>query len=282
MRKLHKSGDALRQEIELTKVTSGQVALWSLGNLGFVLKGSQPGACVAVDPFLTDSYRAKNPETEFIRAFASPLQPEDLAVDFLFITHEHEDHLDPETLRRLHAVSPRLSVVVPSGLVGLTSDLVPGLAPLGAQEGEVLSLGPLSVTAVSACHPKLEKDLQGRSLRLGYLFDFGDLRIYHSGDTLIFPALVETLRGLKPDVMILPINGGDFFRVSRNIVPNMNYREAVDLTRAVGADLVVPAHFDLFPNNRERPAHFADYLLEVTPEQKFHYFTAGERFLYLK
>ena len=97
---------------------------------------------------------------------------------------------------------------------------------------------------------------------------------------MLHDALVTGLKALKPDVLIAPINGGDWFRTNRGIVPNMSHREAVELVAHVGADLLVAAHFDLFPNNRERPAFFVDYLYETHPEQKYHLFAPGERLIY--
>jgi L-ascorbate 6-phosphate lactonase len=62
----------------------------------------------------------------------------------------------------------------------------------------------------------------------------------------------------------------------------MNYRDAVEFGVAIGADLIIPIHYDLFPNNRENPAYFVDYLLHTYPTQRFHMMTAGERFIYFQ
>ena len=88
-----------------------QAALWWLGQAGYLLRA--PGVTVALDPYLTDSVGAGAPD--FTRLYPPPMAPEDLRVDLFLVTHDHGDHLDPETLRRCPArdrtwfVAPRLA-----------------------------------------------------------------------------------------------------------------------------------------------------------------------------
>ncbi len=51
---------------------------------------------------------------------------------------------------------------------------------------------------------------------------------------------------------------------------------------AMWADLLVPTHYDLFPNNRDNPAFVVDYLFRTYRAQKFHMMAPGERLLYVK
>ncbi|MNR31902.1 metal-dependent hydrolase [compost metagenome] len=108
------------------------------------------------------------------------------------------------------------------------------------------------------------------------------VRIYHAGDTVITPELVEQAKKFQPHVALLPINGGDYARTSRGIVANMNFREAADFGVEIGTDLIIPIHYDMFSNNRDNPSYFVDYLFHSYPAQKFHMMTAGERFIYFK
>jgi len=62
----------------------------------------------------------------------------------------------------------------------------------------------------------------------------------------------------------------------------MSSREAADFSAMVGIDLNVPIHYDMFPNNRENPAYFVDYLFHHYHNQKFHMMVSGERFIYQK
>ena len=88
-----------------------QAALWFLGQAGYLIRSA--GVTVVMDPYLTDSAAASAPE--FTRLFPPPLAPEDLHADLYLVTHDHLDHLDPETIRRYRHrgttqfVAPRLA-----------------------------------------------------------------------------------------------------------------------------------------------------------------------------
>jgi len=80
------------------------VAVWWLGQAGFVLRGA--AATVVIDPFVTDF-------GSFGRLYEPPLEPEDLdKVDLLLGTHDHADHIDPLGFPRILAASPGAAAVV--------------------------------------------------------------------------------------------------------------------------------------------------------------------------
>jgi L-ascorbate metabolism protein UlaG (beta-lactamase superfamily) len=73
--------------------------------------------------------------------------------------------------------------------------------------------------------------------------------VYHSGDTVVHPAVVEYLEYFTEyhrdiDVAILPINGK---------VGNMNGTDAARLAKAIGAKLVIPCHYEMFEFNTADP-----------------------------
>ena len=69
----------------------------------------------------------------------------------------------------------------------------------------------------------------GRHLYLGFVIEAEGRRLYHSGDTLAYPGLVERLGSEPFDVLFLPINGRD---PARGVPGNMTAAEAVDLAAA--------------------------------------------------
>jgi L-ascorbate 6-phosphate lactonase len=90
------------------------------------------------------------------------------------------------------------------------------------------------------------------------VLELGSLVLYHSGDTLATPELVEALRPARVDVAFLPINGRDVFREAREIAGNMSFREAVQLASRIGASTLVPIHWDMFAGNTELPGRAVD------------------------
>src|SRR5215211_4895247 len=98
---------ALIAQIDGLKVSHGQLALWSLGQAGFVIKG---GATIAyIDPYLSDPLTAAGGSA---RRFPVPLDPHAAShAQIVFATHEHSDHADIATLGPLMAASARATLV---------------------------------------------------------------------------------------------------------------------------------------------------------------------------
>jgi L-ascorbate metabolism protein UlaG (beta-lactamase superfamily) len=139
------------------------------------------------------------------------------------------------------------------------------------------------VFPVAAAHPEYTADGTGDYLCLGYVIRCGELSVYHAGDTYATPRLADTLKTLGPvNIAILPINGGDWERTAGGIIGNMSALDAVKLGRAISADLLVPAHYDMMAGNTEDPALFAGYMYQLCPDKKYHIFALGERFCYCR
>jgi L-ascorbate 6-phosphate lactonase len=275
--KVYKQGDSLVKEINATRIFDGAISFWNLGQAGILIKGREEDGLICIDPYLSDSIEQADPKTEFKRAFP-PVLPSSMLenADAILITHEHGDHLDFATLRE----AGQNRVVVPAPLVSMVESETGNENIAAAKANETLHIKGFQVTPVPAAHTDYQVDIHGDHLYLGYGLEVNGIRLFHSGDTIVTPELVEKMIEFKPHVVFLPINGGDYFRTSREIVGNMSFREAADFSITVGADLIIPIHYDLFPNNRENPAYFVDYLFNRYPNQKFHMMAPGERFIY--
>jgi L-ascorbate 6-phosphate lactonase len=279
--KFYKHGDSLVTEIKETRIHDGAVSFWNLGQAGILIKGRAEDGLVCIDPYLSNSIEQTNPETEFKRAFPPVLSPVMLEnADAILITHEHDDHLDFATLREVGQKGGNPTFVVPAPLVSMVETETGSKNIAAAKHNESFRIKGYQITPVPAAHTSYQVDVHGNHLYLGYLIEVNGVRLFHSGDTIVTPELIEKVKGFKPHVVFLPINGGDYFRSSREIIGNMSYREAVEFSIMVGADLIIPIHYDLFPNNRENPAYFVDYLFTHYPNQKFHMMAPGERFIY--
>ena len=267
--------DLLVHDLEHFKVPERTLAIWSLGHAGFAFRWPESGL-VLLDPYLSGRIERLDPDTEFRRRSPPVLAPERLHADLVLITHRHDDHLDLDTLVPLSSGlgAPLIAAPEPTHQELQTHGLK-RLQHIVA--GQSFPHGPITVTPIRAFHGDENSEL---GPCFGYLMEAHGLRVCHTGDTLVTPELVETLRAFRPHVLIAPTNGADYFRSSRGIVGNMNGREAVELAREVSADLLIPTHYDLFPNNSENQAFLIDYLLTHRPGQSFHLLRAGERFLY--
>lgn len=248
-------------DLERVRLAPGQAALWWLGQAGFAMRAG--GTTLLLDPFLASHPRRLSPP---------PFAPEQATgVGAILCTHEHIDHFDAESLPGLAAASPDAKVVVPTPLVPRVEAL--GILPdrvIGAQPDESFELDGVTIHPVPARHGVDVADAYtfGRELSdglyryLGYVVEADGLRVYHAGDTLADEELQDRLARLAPDVALLPINGRDHYRETENLVGNLDPREAAQLAADVGAGLLVPMHFDMFPYNLGYPAHLVDFAVQ--------------------
>src|SRR3984957_18035491 len=89
------------QTIRQFEVLPDAVAIWFLGQNGFLLKSST-GQLIGIDLYLTNSCASTFAHLPFRLDRQLPIfiEPEDLDVNVFITTHSHDDHADPETLRR--------------------------------------------------------------------------------------------------------------------------------------------------------------------------------------
>lgn len=263
-------GEALLRDIAAFVPARGRCGLWWLGQMGFALRIG--GALLYLDPYLSESPKRK---------VAPLLAPRDLAgADLVLGSHDHGDHIDRPAWPAVAAAAPHARFVVPDLLLpGLASDLgIPLRRFLGLDDGKSARRGRLEVSALPAAHEFLDRDpVTGRHPHLGYVIRGGGCTVYHAGDTCLYEGIQERLRGLRPDVMILPINGRDAKRLSSGCIGNMTYQEAADLAGSVAPRLVIPGHFEMFAHNGEDPALFADYMRVKYPAVAVRVPVHGER-----
>lgn len=271
---------SLAEQIAQLTVDQGHLAVWALGQHGFVLKGGE--TVVVIDPYLSNYVEELSPDVK--RLVPIVVQPNELEmVDVLLITHAHADHCDPRTLGPLLEAAPQARVVTSyrarDEMAGFRFDTTRVEVPQIDQA--IACNDDLTITAIPAAHYEQEPDEQGNPAYLGFLIRLNGVTLYHSGDTIIYPGLIERLQSHSIDLACLPINGGDWFREQQEIIGNMDYREAAELAARVGVKVLLPSHNDMFRGNQINPAYLLDYLTTHHPQQRVHFLQAGELYYYV-
>lgn len=233
------------------------VGLVRLGQASIALAGG--GRIVLIDPFLSP-----HPD----RLLPPPITPDELTmVDLVLVTHEHWDHLDAAACVGIAQAAPQALFACPEPVVsqllaaGISEERVRGV-----RSGRAYELAGVTVWPVAAKHGLHTADaysfgeVDGVPRFLGYVVELGGVRLYHAGDTIVYDELGETVRALEPQVALLPINGRDWYREREDIVGNLDIREAAHLAVEIGAELLVPLHYDMFAVNLADPGALVWYV----------------------
>mgnify|MGYP003338558539 FL=1 len=253
------SGADLIRDIDQT--LSVTPTLWWLGHAGFVIRFAN--ITFYIDPCLS------TPEGRQ-RRIASPLDPALIRnADMIFTTHSHPGHLDaPSVARILQNCGPAKVVLPKSAADDAHVRGIPYNRMTTTDAGlriEYFKDNLYGRTyAVPSAHPTVDWTGPGGHPYLGYLIRFGRWTVYHAGDCVPYPELVNRLRPYNVNVAILPIGGNNF-----------SISEAAQLAEDIDAKWVVPMHYGTFGEDRE--SDFVAHMLGHRPDLRFRVFQVGEK-----
>jgi len=230
--------------------------IWWLGQSGFLIKWHT--SFLLLDPYLSDSLSAKYASSDkpHVRITERVIDPAQL--DFINIatsSHNHTDHLDAETLQALARSNPGLKLILPAANIEFAQQRLglPQLEMIGMDDNNPVTVGQFTFHGINAAHNEVERNEKGQPKFMGFVVQFGPWCIYHSGDTLWHNSLVSELSAHRIDLALLPINGNE---PARRVAGNLNGSEAAALAKAVGAQVAIAHHFDMFEFNTADPGEF--------------------------
>ncbi len=191
-------------------------------------------------------------------------------IDIVLLSHNHYDHLDLATLRRL-ADRGQSQFIVPAGVARLLRSQ--GIGPVHELDwGESLPLARAIIHSVPALHSSARGIFdRNRTLWCGYVIEAEDRIVYFAGDTAFgghFASIRE--RFGAPRLALLPIGAYDprWFMSPVHMSPE----DAVRAHRILGAGTSIAIHHGTF--------QLADEGLD-TPRKRLRECTAGDSFLVL-
>lgn len=249
--------------------------LWWLGQSGYLVQWL--GQHLLLDPYLSDSLTRKyaNTAKPHVRMTEIPIAPRQLDfIDVVTSSHNHTDHLDGETLGALLQVNPDLHILVSAANQAFAADRLQVLPErlTTITLDTPMTVGAFTFHVVPAAHEQIEQDEQGHHKFIGLLVEAGPWTLYHSGDTILYPGIVENLRRWSIDLALLPINGRD---PKRGVAGNLSGVEAAYLAKAIRARLVIPCHYDMFEFNTVAPDAFGQEAERL--HQPYRVLRCGER-----
>jgi L-ascorbate metabolism protein UlaG (beta-lactamase superfamily) len=234
--------------------------LWWLGQSGYLLQWKSKR--VLLDPYLSDSLTKKYLTTEkpHTRITELVVRPELLkGISIVTSSHNHTDHLDAETLIPILKNNPDINFIIPEANRDFVVERVQCEKKnlVGMNDGKSITIDNFTFYGVPAKHNEIERDENGNCKYMGYVIEFGNYKIYHSGDTLWFDGMEELLKPFALDVALLPINGN---KPERKVAGNLGCKEAAELGKSINAKIVIPCHYDMFAFNT---ADVNEFVLEA-------------------
>ncbi len=234
------------------KIPATSIQFAWVGQAGFLFKTKQ--IRLGIDLYLSDSLAKKYKGGEFPhnRMVDVPIQPEALTnLDVVLCSHGHTDHMDKETLTALFSKGRGPLVIAPRYEVSRLLDMkIPVQRIVGLSEGESFQVREgVTIHAIPAAHEELTYDSWGQIKALGFVVDMGFVSWYHSGDTVRFPSLCESVKTWNPTLCFLPVNGKKPHLTEKGIIGNLSITEAGELAKDIGSSLLIPHHFGMFDFN---------------------------------
>lgn len=235
--------------ISQLQLTTDQAVLWTLGQAGCLVHSC--GVTVVIDPYLSDSVGRISSEAS--RMIPVPIPPQELQVDLFVVTHDHLDHLDPDTLLPYRHKAETLFIAPEMAGRKLAELGIPHPNIITVNRGEERTVKGIKFRGIHA-----EPTEAAVADTTGYRLEFPNGRtLYHSSDTGFSEKLLQQAPSASAEVLLVCINGK---------YGNLNLSEAVQLTKAVRPRVVIPNHYDMMKINRENPAEFARLMREKAPD----------------
>ncbi len=236
---------------------AGKVKVQWLGQAAFKITTVE-GKVIVIDPWLRT-----NPKTPEAWRKLDALGK----VDLVLITHGHFDHMaDAPELAKMH----NAPIWAPAGLsqsLAMLGVVPPNQALRMNKSGTVTPVGPnVKVTMVRAEHssemvwknPATGKDeVHVGGEPGGFVIEFENgFKLWHMGDTGVFGDMKLIADIYKPDLVLMPIGGGQFV---------MNPQHAAMVTKEfIKPKAVIPMHYLTNPGLPGTPADYIKALGETS------------------
>lgn len=190
-----------------------------LGHDGFILDGKIK---ILIDPF-------KISKSEI--------------ADLILLSHNHFDHF---SLADLKQVSTNNTTIVAANEC---IDMLTGFnfkEKIGILPGEEKFVNGIKIKAIPAynldkINPDTKKPFHPKEdNKIGFLLEFNDVKIYHTGDTDLIPEMSD----LKPDIALIPVSGTYV----------MTVLEAIKSVEKIKPKIAIPMHYGSIVGS-EKDAH---------------------------
>jgi len=196
-------------------IQDGELAIMWLGNHQ---KGSLEGYASAGFLLRTSNYAIAIDPSSLLLDDIDSLD----RLDAIFITHDHGDHFDPDTVIAMQTKTNSFVIADPTSASMLT-DKIPEDKLIQIKSNEQMTISGITVDAFAADHPT--------ETPLVYVIEFDGFRIFHGSDS----GFVEDLKNIESRVHVAFVPAGD-------PSPTASPQVAFEMTQATNPYVVIPMH----------------------------------------
>lgn len=189
--------------------------------------------------------------TEILYFDPFKVEKADHDADIIFITHEHYDHFEPESIAKLKKENTLLVAPESMKKKALSES---GLSPeqcIFCKPGETQEQKGITFEAVPAYNKLKPFHPKGKNWQ-GYIVTMDDVRYYVSGDTDVN----ADIRKVQCDVALIPIGG--FY--------TMDKKQAAEYIAEIKPGAVIPTHYGSIVGNETDGVEFKEYLEAMDKE----------------
>lgn len=249
----------VRTDAERLRRNAGEATITWIGHAAFLLQLERMN--VLIDPHFSE--RAS--PVQFAgpkRVVGLPIEIDELPpIDVVLVSHNHYDHLDLTTVRRLAARSPATLFLVPLGLKEWFRDA--GIERVEEHDWwQERKVGALRFTLVPVQHwSKRTLWDTNRSLWGGWVIEGGGLKVIHTGDLGLSKDATDIGARLGPfDLALIPIGAyaPRWFMKTMHIDPG----EAVKVRGELRAVRAIGMHWGTFEHLTDEPLDEPPQVLE--------------------
>jgi len=197
------------------------------------------------------------------RTTPTPFSIADLPkIDVVIISHNHYDHLDEESIKKLAALQPSIKFLVPLGLRNL-------MEKWGAKNireldwWQPVKVGGATIQPTPVQHwSKRSLFDRNKTLWAGWMIKWSDFSFYFAGDTGYSEDFKITAHKLgSPTLAAIPIGAyepRDFMKSA-----HLNPEEAVKVFKDLGAEYAIGIHWGTFKLTLEKMSEPPEKLLQA-------------------
>lgn len=163
--------------------------------------------------------------------------------DYIFITHDHYDHLSNDSIKKV--IKESTIMIVPESCYNKVLEFGYSNNVVKVKPNSKYVVEDLSFATIPAYNTNKLYHLDSHGF-VGYLIDIDNKKYFITGDTDIN----KENKQVKCDVLLIPVGG----------IYTMNYEEAALLTNIIKPKLAIPTHYKTIVGTDEDAIKYTELL----------------------